>query len=192
LLEKYCQKFSRLVIDAETGEPIIDEVTSKPVIEGEYLGYIDSEFVSPTLIQNCINNYNFESKAGWTAVQSNDSQKPSVENVYGRFNARKFSTVTDEFYNGSYSSDNEYKAYMKMSFNNTNEFVLNSGIRDNRTMIGNMPEGEEWILDCKILSDAGIPLVAENFEFSFDEYTYDSSSGLYIPKKDDDKKIALK
>lgn len=191
LLEKYCQKFSRLEIDAETGEPIIDEVTKKPVIKGEYLGYVDSKFVSPTLIQNCINNYNFESKAGWTAVQSNDSQKPKVENVYGRFNG-EFTTVTDEFYNGTYDPKNKYKAYMKMSFNNANEFVLNSGIRDNRTMIGDMPEGEEWVLDCKILNSVGIPLVAENFEFSFNEYTYDSSSGLYNPKKDDDIKIVLK
>jgi hypothetical protein len=155
LLEKYCQKFSRLLIDAETGEPIIDEVTNKPIIEGEYLGYVDSEFVSPTLIQNCINNYNFESKAGWTAVQSINGQKPKVENVYGRFNEGKFATVTDEFYSGSYDPKNKYKAYMKMSFNNANEFVLNSGIRDNRTMIGNMPEGEEWVLDCKIVDKLG-------------------------------------
>jgi hypothetical protein len=106
------------------------------------------------LIQNCINNYNFESKAGWIAVQGTDSEKPKVENVYGRFNG-EFTTVTDEFYNGTYSPDNEYKAYMKMSFNNTDEFVLNSGIRDNRTMIENMPEGEEWVLDCKIVDKLG-------------------------------------
>lgn len=182
LLEKYCQKF-KSAIDKE-----------------EYLGYTDSKFVSPTLIQNCINNYNFESKAGWVAVQSNNSEKPRVENVYGRFNNKKFSTVTDEFYNGSYDPKNKYKAYMKMSFNNANEFVLNSGIRDNRTMIGNMPEGEEWVLDCKIVDNLGRELtkdrnnkdvpIATQFTFSFDEYVYNSSTGLFSPIKD--KKIVLK
>lgn len=182
LLEKYCQKF-KSAIDKE-----------------EYLGYTDSKFVSPTLIQNCINNYNFESKAGWVAVQSNNSEKPRVENVYGRFNNKKFSTVTDEFYNGSYDPKNKYKAYMKMSFNNANEFVLNSGIRDNRTMIENMPEGEEWVLDCKIVDNLGRELakdrnnkdvpIATQFTFSFDEYVYNSSTGLFSPIKD--KKIVLK
>jgi hypothetical protein len=34
-----------------------------------------------------------------------------------------------------------------------NSAILNSGLRDNRTMIKNMPEGEEWILDYIILDE---------------------------------------
>jgi hypothetical protein len=34
-----------------------------------------------------------------------------------------------------------------------NGAILNSGLRDNRTMIKNMSEGEEWILDYTILNE---------------------------------------
>jgi hypothetical protein len=60
----------------------------KVTIKGNYLGYTDSEFVSPTFVQNCITNYNFDSSSGWYATaakQENSSTKPKVENICGYF-----------------------------------------------------------------------------------------------------------
>jgi hypothetical protein len=93
---------------------------------GDYLGYKESKFVSPTLIQNCINNYKFESTGGWytsSATNTDSATKPSVENVYGRFTeegTKQFVSIIEDFENSDYTEDNEYKAYLKISlYNNT-------------------------------------------------------------------------
>jgi hypothetical protein len=125
---------------------------------GDYLGYTDSEFVSPTLIQNCINNYRFEGTGGWYAtasVKQSSANKGKVETAYGRFDSKKFVSILDDFYNGDYTEDETYVPYMKMVYNNSNQFVLNSGIKDNRTTIGEMPKNEQWVLDYKILDSSG-------------------------------------
>lgn len=150
----------------------------------DYLGYTESEFVSPTLIQNCINNYNFESTGGWTATSSTKTSsvdRPKVENAYGRFENSTFSTITEDFLSGSYTEGKTYTPYMKMEFYNNQQFVLNSGIRDNRTMIQNMPAGEEWVLDYKIV-DANGNDANNKFDFSLGEYIYNTNSGGYNPR----------
>jgi hypothetical protein len=47
---------------------------------------------------------------------------------------------------------------MKMVFTNTSQFILNSGLKDNRTTIEKISKGEEWILDYKLLDSNGNPL----------------------------------
>jgi hypothetical protein len=66
---------------------------------------------------------------------------------------------------------------MKMTFYLGSQFVLNSGIRDNRTTIENMNQGEEWVLDCIIKDSTGEPV--SDFIFSMGEYIYNSHSGCY-------------
>lgn len=156
-------------------------------LDENYLGYVDSEFTSPTLIQNFINNYNFESTGGWTTSAStalSSAEKASVQNVYGRFSvptppaSREFISIIDDFYNASYSESNIYTPYMKLSFSNPNTFVLNSGIRDNRSLIKNIQEGEEWVLDYKIVDKTGT--VANNaFTWNLGEYIYNTSGHGY-------------
>ena len=152
----------------------------------DYLGYTESEFVSPTLLQNCINNYKFESIAGWTATsatKTTSDEKPKVTNVYGGFDSTgKFSTIAEDFINGVYTEGKTYTPYMKMELFTEDSFILNSGIRDNRTTIKNMPEGEEWVLDCKIVNDWGVE-VTDDFSFSLGEYLYNSSSGGYVTRQ---------
>jgi hypothetical protein len=67
---------------------------------------------------------------------------------------------------------------MKLEFFDNNQFVLNSGIRDNRTVIQNMPVGEEWVLDCKIVNSTNDD-VTDEFVFSLGEYVYNTYSGGY-------------
>lgn len=170
----------------------------------EYYGYIDTEYISPTLLQNCITNYNFKTDSGWTATQStkiSSNTKPSAESVYGRFITKTstegdvptittfFKSIVEDYIDGTYADTNPYKTYLKMSFKDSNQFVLNSGIRDNRTTIGNMPEGEEWVLDYRIVDEHGNLVLAEQetaggktekvFEFNLKEFIYNKSSGAY-------------
>lgn len=152
--------------------------------DSNYLGYTDTEFVSPTVIQNYISGYTFESTGGWvataTTAQSTDI-KPTIENVYGRFFNESFISIVDDFYSGEYSEAKTYTPYMKLDLKNSNQFVLNSGIRDNRTVIQNIAEGEKWILDYKILDSSGED-VSNSFEFSLGEYEYNIHSGVYDEK----------
>ena len=148
--------------------------------EPNYLYYVDSEYVSPTVIQNFITNYKFESSAGWTATSSsgyNSETRPVVEAVYGRFVSSKFSSIIDEFQEGTYAENKGYLPYLKVTFKNENQFLLNSGLRDNRSIIKNLTPGEQFVLDCEILGADGQS--ASNFSCSIGEYIYDSSSGVY-------------
>lgn len=153
MLEKYCQRF-------KDGKGV------------EYLHYIESKFISPTLVQNVINNYNFESKAGWYGQSGG-----KAENTYAYYNGETFKTAIESFTDGTYDVKSPYKAYMKLSFMDNKAAILNSGIRDNRTLIKNMAAGEEWILDYTILTEKNKP--TNNFEFSIGEYVYNSDSGDY-------------
>ena len=168
-------------LDTEVSFEIVDLTLS---YDSNYLGYTDSEFVSPTVIQNCISGYTFESTGGWiataTTAQSTDI-KPTVENVYGRFYDDSFISIVDDFYGGEYSEAKTYTPYMKLDLKHENQFILNSGIRDNRTVIQNIAEGDKWVLDYKILDDEGDD-VSGNFSFSLGEYEYNIHSGVYDEK----------
>jgi hypothetical protein len=65
-----------------------------------------------------------------------------------------------------------------MSIYNTDQFVINSGVRDNRSIIQNMPEGEEWVLDYKIVDHKGRQ-VNNAFDMQVAEYVYSVESGGY-------------
>jgi hypothetical protein len=91
------------------------------------LGYKKSDFISPTLVQNFVNNYKFESTGGWYASSSTNrssKDKPSVQNVYGRFlekkNGKAFTTILEDFEQGVYSEENHYIPYMKISLHDKN------------------------------------------------------------------------
>ena len=163
LLERYCEKYKK------------DDV--------DYLGYIDTHYVSPTVIQNYISGYNFESISGWTATSTtatSSADRPVVENFYGRYDVNNgFISITDDFLNGSYNENNTYTPYMKMTFfrGGGSQFVLNSSIKSNRTIIGNLPVGHELVLDYTI-RNANNEIVSD-FTFELAEYIYNITTGGY-------------
>ena len=157
--------------------------------DAEYLSYVDTEYVSPALVQNYINNYNFDSAAGWTitsASRTTLNADPKITNCYGRFIGSTFRSMIDDFLKGEYSEDNTYTAYMQVTFTEPGQFVLNSGLRDNRSIIGNLEEGAELIVDCEITTDGTdtIGLTTNstdtvNLLCSIGEYKYNQTSGGY-------------
>lgn len=159
------------------------EITNLTVtVQGDYLGYTDSQFISPTLINNYITNYKFDSNSGWIATQSSSTvstNKPIAESAYGRFANNNFTTITQDFLDGTYNEENPYQAYLKMGFYNSNQFILNSGPRDNRVLIENMAELSTWILDYRIVTSSGTSVDNNAFECSIGEYLYDTTTGGY-------------
>lgn len=163
-----------------TTEPIGFEIRDLTVkVEGDYYGYTDAKYISPTLVRNCITNPEFKGTDGWKASANSKSDgKPEIEAVYGRFTKDGFKTIAEEYVDGTYSTGNSYKSYLKVTFANANQFVLNSSIFDNRTFIENMPEGDEWRAEWKILTAEGQSF-SGGFSAALDEYYYSSGSGLY-------------
>lgn len=159
VLERYCQKYIKSGTD--------------------YLGYIDTTYVSPTTVQNYISGYNFESTSGWTAtsnVAKSGNKRPEIANFYGRYN-EGFVSITDDFLNGSYNESNTYTPYMKMTFYGNDQYILNSCVRDNRTLIENLSVGQELVLDYNIKNSRNRN--ASGFTFQLGEYIYNTTTGGY-------------
>jgi hypothetical protein len=60
-------------------------------------------------------------------------------------------------------------------------------VRDNRTVIGKIPEGEEWGLDFKILNSEGTEITSTSnlpLNFSLGEFLFNSDCGGYYAKTD--------
>ena len=206
----------------------------------EYLGFEETEFVSPTTIQNYISNPKFSSTSGWVAgitSSTNNTKKPKIEAVTGYFttfgsgkqylysqtkeikptntynsypgtstdgkgwhrtkssmdeyyseynsttetwsDAQKiFCNIIDDLATGQYSTSKTYKSYLKVTFSESGQCLINSGIRDNRTAIGNMAGGEKWVLDYKILDNIGVGC-SGLFSMDLGDYIYNTGNGLY-------------
>lgn len=145
-----------------------------------YYGYQHAEYHSPALTQNVISNSTFESASGWIGTHNGTSgaEKATVEAVYGRFNNGEFVNSIDDLKDGSFNANNEYKAFLKVTFKNENSRLINSGPYDNRTIIGSMDVGEEWAarLSYRKIGNLG------DLSLSIGEYVYNSGANGYLPK----------
>ena len=137
----------------------------------EYYGYLNTNYVSSTLIQNYISNTQFKNTSGWTGTRFISGTPAKVESVTGRFSDSGFVNVIDEVAN---MSKYTYSAYMKLTIGGANSLVLNSGPRDNRLSIGRIEDGEEWALIYEAYDKTG-RLISLNFDLG--EY-------IYIPQRD--------
>ena len=146
---------------------------------GNYLGYTDAKYNSPSNIRNYITNYNFESTSGWYANSGSvDVDKPEIENVYGRFaKDGSFVSILTDYINNVYEANKtDYQPYLRFSCLKSQQSLLNSCIKDNRTLIGEITKGDKWVLDYKILPKNQY---TTNFEFQLAEYQYNTKTGRY-------------
>ena len=161
----------------------------------EYYGYLNSEYTSPTFVQNVITNSEFKGSTGWVgtycgkttagATPNNRSKiGAKIDCLYGRFNANNiFTSAQDDLKNKTYNDDTEYQAYLKVVFqpetNTDRGILINSGFYDNRTLIGTVEQNENWILEASILSDKGSFVSLSNFTIKLFEVSYNPTTGAY-------------
>jgi hypothetical protein len=175
LLDRYCQKYTH------------------SVTKESYYGYVDSEYISPVLVNNIITNPEFKGGTGWlgTYIGSTPKAKPefgaTIEPVYGRFVTNSgFFALIDDLSSGAYSEDTVYKKYLKFSYPdvtaNDEGIIINSGFSDNIAEIKNVEDGELWILKTKIVDAFGNPIVDslnDYFTFTLQEVSYNSTRVNY-------------
>ena len=172
LVERYCNKYKKN--------------------NEEYYGYLQSDYVSTSLIQNIITNDKFEGTDGWVGSYGYKDDKPAnnlksqygatVSCVRGKLDGNGFHSALDDLTNGSYVTD-RYKNFLQMDFKSTKDdnsksIVINSGFYENRQAIGNVQPGEEWILEAIIRNDEGTNC-KEQFSFELWEVAYSSVTGGY-------------
>lgn len=154
-------------------------------------GYVDNEYISPTLMTNLISNTEFKNTSGWKGVgytsertlskKPEAKNKPVVENVYGRFNGNNFISAMTDLTNGLFSDKQTYEAYMKLDFSQAatlsgvTPIVINSGPFDNRTLINKIVKGDEWALYVQD-REGNWPT---GLTFTLEEVKYDSGTGCY-------------
>ena len=178
--------------------PMLDRYCKKFIRGGtEYYGYLDSEYISPTLVQNVISNTDFKNPSGWTSTSgwvgtywgdvNNQKQDygVKVESVLGRFfetEGRKiFKSLSDDIANNSYSASRAYSSYLKVTVpagtSGAHPILINTGFYDNRTTIKNVESGETWILKADVVNVNGV--TQTGFRYQLAETKYETSNGKY-------------
>ena len=177
ILDKYCQKFIRNNV--------------------EYYGYLESEYISPVLVQNVISNADFKTSvnqagtSGWVGTYHGtlNNQKETygvkVESVLGEFQTNggktEFHSITDDFSDYSYDANKNYTPYLKIQVPkktaSTTPILINTGFYDNRALIKNVEYGETWILKANILGSDGT--LSSGFRYQLAEVDYETDNGKY-------------
>lgn len=171
----------------------------KDAAGGSYYGYIDSNYTSPTLIQDMITNGDFNGIKGWTGTYvGNESNAKTeygaeVESVYGKFVGTQFETVEEAIRTGSYDQKQiaSYSPYLKIKFGSYNKdnlsTVLNSCVYDNRHFIKKFTPSEQWILECDVYNSQNISYskseLYNDFSFELCDVGYNTAKGNYTIKK---------
>jgi hypothetical protein len=169
---------------------------------GNIYGYVDNEYVSPIIMTNLISNTEFKNASGWKGIAYGTStggsdkpkseEKAKAENVYGS-KSGTFVSAMEDLSAGNLQDASKYEAYMKLTFPKSysgkgyKPAVINNGPFDNRTLIGNIVEGDEWALyvEGRTVDDLN------NLMFTLEESEYVSNSGCYEPTSESNKKVNL-
>ena len=152
----------------------------------EYYGYVDVEYISPTIVKTYTTNPTAESVSGWTGAKldgEEGTKSAKVELAYGRFKHGIFVSCVDDT-DGNFE---DYDSYIKVVVDNKSQVVFNSGPYDNRYDMKYLhPNSDVLVLsDVIIYKNDGAELTNPLQYFNLGEYVYDSNKLAY--KKVDTK-----
>ena len=102
--------------------------------------YTENEYISPTIVQEYITNpREFESDAGWKAIDAGQSAiPPMVENVILNQYGNRL-PKPEEYKESTFSS------YIRFSPLDKNQYLKNSGPKDNLSLIGGFAENDIYV-----------------------------------------------
>ena len=193
LLNSYCTLYNKF--DKNSKDYVREEI---PDINGiyqpkKYYAYSDSEYNSPIFTQNIITNSDFKGTTGWTGTYFGTTPNmkstvgTKVDCLYGYFNNFSFSSVQEELKNGCFNDSKGYLSYLKVAFqpsvNDNIGILINSGFYDNRSIITNIENGEEWIFQATVLNESGTEVRLDAFNVQLQEVEYNTQSGAYNLKQ---------
>ena len=137
----------------------------------ELYGYTETDYISPTAVQNYITNSSgFTNLSGWEVGSDGSSNYPDLD-LYG----------TPDIFSSDYNDNTPFRSFVKYFPYKKNEQsqeintpIYNSGFADNRSQIHQLTVDEEFVIDMRAC------------EFS--------ASGALVPYKDEEitKKVTVK
>ena len=125
-------------------DPVLDKYVNIYEDNGrEVYGYSEFEYITPISVNNFVTNpNNFDSYTGWAegGVQSQE------QTIYPELNLK---TLPDISRIDNYSDNVQFGSYLTVTFNEQNQYLFNSGIKDFRSEINGFAEGESYVFRVK-------------------------------------------
>ena len=145
--------------------------------DGQYYGYTESEYLSPTMVRNFITNPNtFTSLSGWEV----GGAKAGEANIYPILDLQGYPDPRLDGFNGE-----DYTTYLKYKATANNQVLFNSGITDHRSTINGFARDEIFVAFVEHATathnNDGLPITitpaksAPNIKIG----TYDLIDGIY-------------
>lgn len=163
-LERYVNAYKKIIGKDKEGKPIFED----------WYGYQENEYVSPEFVINCITNPKFESTSGWIAGKESGTKLPSVENVLGQFVEEKSTKKFLSFAESLGSKTVEISGltnYLKVVFDNSEQYLFNTGPTDNKSTIGYLGVGDVWAFQLKVVDEVENDVSNDCFEYDLAIYT---------------------
>lgn len=106
--------------------------------DGEVEGYTETEYLSPTFVENLIvNPKDFESTAGWYGIIDSNKEQPTIElDFYPKITSDNISNI----------ENTAITSRLKISTTSDNQSVYNTAIRSNITKIEDITVGDKFLL----------------------------------------------
>lgn len=126
----------------------------------DYYGFVETETVTPQIIQNYVSNHTFKSTAGWRGAVIDDDEVTQQkdykkEDYVGRCEAGgvrknkegKWISLITDFNNGTYSDSYTYKNALHLQLPYSQSAIINNGFQDYKDKFPQgLKEGDEYVV----------------------------------------------
>lgn len=136
-------------------------------------GFSETEYVAPNLIQNFVTNPNgFKSTAGWSVGTPNGADRGTLKNE--AINSATQHYLMDDLRNGDFSASQTYIPLLEYT-GSSNQYIVNTGFYDSRTVIKNLENGIQYIFRYKTNDDPNDP----HIRIRVGQYAYEPATHQY-------------
>lgn len=159
-----------------------EEATTNIVDERAVEAYTAVEYTTPVLIKNLVTNNQFLSTSGWKGRHF-DTQIVEDPNAPSTYDAKVAATTEPSMFdeNGKFAdaSGITYKPCLEMTFPSAYSCVVNSGFYDNLFTIGNLANGDKYVLYYKPKAGSLDNINDSKFSVYVSTIEYDSNNSNY-------------
>lgn len=143
----------------------LNKVVSKYKKRNEdYWGFIETEYNSPALVRNFVSNStNYESTNGWRTIGNSTLTLDANPSLIERLRSNPPTPIGSDV----------FTPVLRINLPNYNDYIFNTGLRDNRSFVKELAEGEEFVFYYK--GATTIP----NLTIQFREIIYNNNTGTY-------------
>lgn len=148
-----------------------------------FYGYTTTKYIPPNLIENWVTNPNsYKSTSGWNVSKINpNSSQGSIKNeaIRATGSTPPFTTIVDDLKGNIPISSNTYTSVLHFI---SGDVLTNTGFYSNRTSIGNLVNGKQYVIQIKTnidLTDNDREHEEDKYRIQLGQYHYDATTNTY-------------